>query len=160
MPLCRVLLLSLPLAGACGPKASTTPVAAGSETTTGAPGAATLSMPLPGGPDAKKFAQNLVDAEIADFKPAGVGGSVQFVYESLDFSGDGSWTAKAAVEANFESIPCVESGSWTIEDAESATAGTITWTVARTNCAMREAGETTRGAVTLGKGTGFSVAFR
>ena len=117
-------------------------------------------MTLPAGSDARKFAQNLIDTEIADFKPTGVGGSVQFVYETLAFTGDGTWNAQAAVEANFESIPCAESGDWTLEDAESASVGTITWTVSKTNCAMRETGESTRGQVTLGKGTGFSVAFR
>ncbi|TNE88605.1 MAG: hypothetical protein EP330_14640 [Deltaproteobacteria bacterium] len=152
--------LALTLA-ACGKKTTPEPAAAAAETSEPAPAVAeAMTVAMPAGADAKKFTQNLVDANIRDFKPTGTGGSVQFVYKTLDFAGNGTWSADASVEANFEEIPCKESGTWTVEAVDSAQVGTITWTVDKTSCAMREGGESTRGQVTLGKGDEFTVAFR
>lgn len=144
---------------ACGKKS--TPEAAAPEAAAApAPQPASLTVKMPAGGEAKAFARNLIDTDIVDFKPTGTGSSVQFVYKTMSFMPDGTWSADASVEANFEEIPCKESGSWSIASVSSPQIGTVTWTVDQTNCAMREGGEETRGQVTLGKGTGFSVAFR
>ncbi|MCO4746289.1 MAG: hypothetical protein KC912_15940 [Proteobacteria bacterium] len=150
------LLFALSVTG-CGKKSAPT---ASADAPAPAPASATISVSMPGGGNAKAFAKNLIDLDITNWKPTGSGSSVQFIYKTLDFKSDGTWAADASVEANFEEIPCAESGTWAIADAESAQIGTITWTLAKTNCAMREAGEESRGQVTMGKGTGFAVAFR
>ena len=145
--------------GACGKKS--TPEAAGPEVTSAPePQPAAMTVKMPAGGEAKAFARNLIDTDIVDFKPTGTGSSVQFVYKTMSFMPDGTWSADASVEASFEEIPCKESGTWSIANVTSPQIGTVTWTVDKTNCAMREGGEETRGQVTLGKGTGFSVAFR
>ena len=144
---------------ACGKKSAPAAAADAPADEPAAAAADTMTMKVSG--DAKAFAKKLVDMEITDFKPDGGSTSgIEFVYTSWDLKGDGSWAADGSLETDFEEIPCKEFGTWTVEDASSASVGTITWTVDKTSCPAREAGKTTRGQVTLGKGTGFSVAFR
>lgn len=151
-----ITLFTLLFTPGCGKKTAPEPAASAPEEA--APEA--IAVEMPAGTDAKTFAKKLIDLEITNFKPNAGGSSVKFIYSTMDFKPDGTWSADASLEASFEEIPCQESGTWAVAEAQGPTVATITWTTDKTSCPMREAGDETRGQVTLGKGTGFSVAFR
>ena len=100
-----------------------------------------LTMALPSDPNASAFATLLVTAPVTDWSPLD---DRSFVYESLNFSGNGSFQANAALSAGGESVPCAESGQWTVEAVEAPITGTISMTLAATDCATRSADTTQR----------------
>lgn len=138
--LCALLLTG------CGEKtaAATAAVATGPK----------LTMALPDG--AKAFATALVSNATQNFAPTDSDGAV-FEYTTLQFRGDGSWRAEGYVEAMDERMECVEAGTWSIDEASSATVGTIAWVVSETSCVGRENGTETRAEVTVG-GSGIQSA--
>ena len=112
----------------------------------------------PGDAASKKFAEGLVDATIQNFNPTDAQGAT-FVYVTMSFLPDNTWKAKGYVEIIDERMECAESGTWTMEPAESDTVATVNWTVDKTDCGGRDAGEKTRAQVTLQNGT-IDVLFR
>jgi hypothetical protein len=113
-----------------------------------------LTMALPDG--AKAFATALVSNATQNFTPTDSDGAV-FEYTTLQFRGDGSWRAEGYVEAMDERMECVEAGTWSIDEANSATVGTIAWVVSETSCVGRDNGTETRAEVTVG-GSGIQSA--
>lgn len=95
-----------------------------------------LNMALPDDANASVFATLLLATPVTDWSPID---DRSFLYEALTFSGDGTFAARAALSAGGESVPCTESGQWTLEAVESGTAGTISMTLASTDCATRAA---------------------
>jgi len=114
-------------------------------------------MALPDG--AAPFAAALVANTTRNFTPTDSDGAV-FEYTTLQFRGDGTWRAEGYVEAMDERMECVESGTWTIDDASSATVGTIAWSVGETSCVGRDSGTETRAEVTVSDGGIRSALFR
>ncbi len=141
-----LILASLLLA--CGDK--TAPVASGASK--GLPSGADV----PDDANSKAFAKNLIANPTSNFKPTDALGA-KFEYTKLEFRGDNSWVATGYVEAMDERMECAEAGSWAMSPADSATVATMNWTVDKTNCAGRDAGETTRVQITLGN-SGISQA--
>jgi hypothetical protein len=131
----------------------------------GGPAAAGAAKGLPSGADvpddanSKAFARALVSSNTSNFSPTDAPGA-KFRYTSLQFRGDNTWVASGYVEAMDERMECVESGSWTMNPADSPTKATMSWALDKTNCAGREAGESTRVQVTLGSGKISEALFR
>ena len=140
------------IASACGEKAP--PEAAAT--------AAAEAAPVGNIPDdaaSRDFAEGLAAAKIEHFKPSdGMGAT--FVYNTMQFSPDNTWTAAGYVEAGGESMDCKESGTWTMDPAISETTAMMTWALGETDCAGRSTPNETRIEVTLVKGGGIEVAFR
>lgn len=134
----------------CGEKtsASVTPAAAAGPK---------ISMALPDG--TKAFVSTLIGSTTSNFAPTDSDGAA-FEYTSLQFRGDGTWSAEGYVEAMDEKMECTESGTWSVEDASSKTVGTIAWTVGETSCVGRDQGATTRAQVTVGSNGIQSAMFR
>ena len=106
-----------------------------------APEGPALDMSIPAGPDGSSFATLLVTTPVVNWSPTD---DRSFQYSTLTFSGQGTFTAAAALSAGGESVPCQESGSWSVEDVESPTIGTIEMTLTETDCATRDSGFTQR----------------
>ena len=61
-----------------------------------------------------KFQKKLVDTEITDWEPTSNSGA-QFIYKTLGFNADGTWTASGVVKADFEEFECTQKavlGQW------------------------------------------------
>lgn len=151
----RMLLASLFALAACGGEKAA-PANAGSAPVEAAPEAATN---IPGDADSKAFAKRLLALEVKDFK-ASDGAGASFVYTLFKFNPDNTWTADGYVEMDFERMECRESGTWTMDAASSASSADVNWTVAKTNCAGRDAGQETRALVTISDKGEPSFAFR
>lgn len=148
-----LFLASLLGLAACGDKAP--PASAGS-----APAAAPSKVSsAPADDNSQAFARRLVATPIKNFSPSDSTGA-KFLYNTFSFQADGTFTAQGYVEIADEKMDCAESGPWTMDAAESETVATVSWTVEKTNCAGREAGEKTRAQVTLQSGADPVFAFR
>ena len=101
----------------------------------------------------------LIGSTTSNFAPTDSDGA-SFEYTSLQFRGDGTWSAEGYVEAMDEKMECTESGTWSVEDASSKTVGTIAWTVGEASCVGRDQGATTRAQVTVGSNGIQSAMFR
>ena len=119
---------------------------------------ASVDTQLPDDNTSKKFGDALMAAEITDFRPVDNVGA-KFVYSTMSFDAGNTWRADGYVEIQDERMECVESGAWSIEPAESNTVATVSWTVDKTDCAGRDAGQATRAQVTIEK-NGISALFR
>ena len=126
-------------------------------TTGAAPSGPTFTMAIPDG--SKAFANALVTSTTKDFSPSDSDGAV-FEYTSLQFRGDGTWRADGYVEAMDERMECSEAGTWVLAEADTASVGTIAWTVNETSCVGRENGTETRAQVTVSSGGIQSALFR
>ena len=105
-----------------------------------------------------KFQKKLVDTEITDWEPTSNSGA-QFIYKTLGFNADGTWTASGVVKADFEEFECTESGTWTMVSETNATSGTIDWAVKETDCISREAGTSIRTLMDYSGGD-YQISFR
>ena len=114
---------------------------------------------IPGDADSNAFAKRLVGATFTNFQPTD-GAGAKFVYETFGFAGDNSWSANGYVEIMDERMECTETGSWTMEAATAGDTATVTWVVATTDCAGREAGAETRAQLTVDKDGGIQAMFR
>ena len=140
-----IVFLSVLLTSACGSKKEAKPAAEKSASASSE--AAGLS----------KFQKNLVGTEITDWEPTSNSGA-QFIYHTLRFSADGTWTASGTVKADFEEFPCKESGSWSVS-SEDGNSGTVEWVLNETDCLMREKGVELRTHIDLSGGS-YKISFR
>ena len=115
-----------------------------------APPPAAAVPTTPDDANSKKFGALLVSATQADFKPTDSAGA-KFLYSTLNFGADNNWLAKGYVEMDGERMDCTETGTWSMEPAESDKVATVTWKVDKTDCAGRDAGQTSRAKMTLDK---------
>jgi len=152
--LCGALALAVT---GCGKKKS--PEAAGGEAAASSGGGAVTAQ-MPDTKEARTFADKLVATTVESWEPVSGGGDVNFTYNTMTFSPDGSWKAKATLEASFEKIPCVESGTWTIESADTTNAATMLWTIDSTSCPTRESGAEQRVEMELPKPGSYKINFR
>jgi len=120
--------------------------------------AESVDTQLPDDNTSKKFGEALMAAEISNFKPVDNVGA-KFVYATMSFDAGNTWRAEGYVEIQDERMECVESGAWSLEPATSNTVGTVSWTVDKTDCAGRDAGQESRAQVTIEK-NGISALFR
>lgn len=141
---------------ACGKKQAPEP--AGDQPAAAPAGELTAEMPDT--PEAKAFAKRLVETTVTDWDPLGGASGVELRYKTLTFQPDGSWTAEAALTADFESFECKEVGTWSIDEAESDSAATMNWEVRKTTCPTREAGDALRVKMGIQKGGEYKIAFR
>jgi len=114
---------------------------------------------LPSDGTSKKFAESLIETSIKDFKPTDAVGA-KFVYNTLAFAPDATWKADGYVEMMDERMDCTENGTWSMEAADSADVATISWVVATTDCAGRDAGVEIRAQLTIGKDGSVDALFR
>lgn len=140
----RCLLPLLFVLGACGEKAP--PANAGSAPAASS-GPTSVSV-APADGNSQAFASALVGATIKNFSPSG-GAGAKFMYNTLQFKADGSFSAAGFVEMDDEKMDCTETGTWGMDPADSKTSATINWKVEQTNCAGRDAGEQSRAQVDL-----------
>ncbi len=132
----------------------------GDDAAAAAPSGPDLSaMKTPDDANSKKFGEQLVTANIANFKPSD-GGGAKLEYTTLSFNPDNTWTAQAYIEIQDERMDCTESGLWSMEAAESANTAMVTWSLDKTDCPGREAGGELRAVITLGKGGIQDIKFR
>jgi len=105
-----------------------------------------------------KFQKKLVETTITDWEPTSNSGA-QFIYKTLQFTADGTWSANGVVRADFEEFECAENGTWSLVSEASATSGTIDWTVSKTDCIAREAGTSIRTVMDYSGGD-YQISFR
>lgn len=148
----RTFSLALLLA-ACGPKETTTTSAVTEAT------AADSANVAPPDAASQAFAKKLFETEFTNFHPVD-GAGAELVYSSFSFRPDGTWSAKGSVTVADESMDCGESGQWTMEPAESEDRASLSWKIANTNCAGREAGTEMRFLLTLKKAGEYEYSFR
>ena len=145
----RLFLLAT-LAIGCGDKA---------DTATAAPDAAPAKSEfIPDDKLSQQFGERLMEANLVNFK-AVEGSDAELVYTSFTFAPDGRWQAQGAVEIADETMECTEAGTWTMDPAESETTASMTWVLAKTNCAGRSPGEQ-RVRLSLLKDGSYKVDFR
>ena len=142
---------------ACGKKKAPEAAAGAGETVAEA-GAITATMPE--GKDAMTYAGKLVATTVENWEPISGGGDVKFTYNKMTFNGDGTWMAKATLEASFEKTPCVENDTWAIQSVESTNVATMMWTVKKTSCPTREAGAEQRVEMAIPKVNSYQINFR
>jgi len=107
----------------------------------------------------RKFKENLTQLKVANWEPTSNSGA-QFIYNSLVFKADGSWSADGVVKANFEEFPCKEGGSWSVASIESASSGIIDWTLNSTTCITREKGIALRTHISILGSDKYKISFR
>ena len=112
----------------------------------------------PGDKNSEKFAATLISTEISGFSPLNAGSGARFIYDTLRFAPDNSWSAQGYVELMGERMECKEGGTWEMEPAASAIEATMVWNVVTTNCINQEPGPR-RYLVTL-EGGSIRVAYR
>lgn len=105
-----------------------------------------------------KFQKKLVETTITDWEPTSNSGA-QFIYKTLEFKADKTWSASGVVRADFEEFECTEKGSWSIVSEANATSGTIDWTVGETDCISRESGTSIRTLMDFSGGD-YQISFR
>ena len=118
-----------------------------------------ITADLPAGKDATAYAEGLVGTTVTNWAPVSSTGAV-FRYNTMQFAGDGTWSAEGYIEAMDERFDCKESGTWTMTEAESARVATMLWKVSQTSCPTREKGHEIRVSMTLEKGGGYKIQFR
>jgi len=141
-----MVLSGVLLAGGCGSKKEAKPATEGVETHESAP--ATLT----------KFQQKLVETTITEWEPTSNSGA-QFLYSSLSFQANGTWSADGVVKADFEEFPCSEKGLWTVTSEDNGSAGTVEWTLKETDCITREVGASLRTHISFSGGD-YKISFR
>lgn len=119
-----------------------------------------ITAEMPDTPEARKYARRLVDTTVSNWQAAGGATGAVVNYTALTFAPDGTWSAEAMFEADFEEIECKETGTWTIAAADSAETATMEWHLGKTSCPAREAGETTRVEMTLFRNGEVKIAYR
>ncbi len=117
------------------------------------------NLDIPSDGTSKKFADLLLKTTIANFLPTD-GDGAKFVYSTLNFLGDNTWKAEGYVEIMDERMECTESGTWTMDAAESDRTATLSWSLAKTDCAGRESGKEARAVLTINKDGSVDAAFR
>ncbi len=116
-----------------------------------------LGDQVPGDQASRDFAGNFITLKVTDLEVSDSG--AEFIYKSLAFKPDGSWSAQGVVEVADESMSCTESGTWEMDPAEDATSARMTWNIAKTDCAGREAGGSLRVSVNI-SGDDYDIKFR
>ncbi len=119
------------------------------------PKAPALTAEMPDSPEARKFARGLLDNPITNWSPID---DRTFIYTSMSFAPDGTWTADAELTAGGESVPCKEVGEWSIDKAESEVKATMDWTIVKSSCA-RENGSTQRVSATRNEAQ-YKISYR
>lgn len=147
-----VLLLTLPLAMvACGPKQATVQAPVSSaETSRGGP-------EIPSDATSQAFARELLKLQVRDWSPTDPGG-VNFRYLELTHKTDNTWSAKAMIGSDEESMECVESGKWSMEPAVAENTAMVMWDIQQTTCPGREPGKQIRGKMEIREDGTFRVA--
>lgn len=141
----RVLIVALAVAGC----QKTPPEAAPSK-------GVEITAEMPDTPEARAFAARLIETELTGLNPTGAS---EFQFEKMTFSPEGTYEADARLEVGGEAADCEEVGTWRID--EMADAGAIMeWTVTKTTCANRSAGEQTRVELALMEDGRYKAAFR
>ncbi|MFT4975013.1 MAG: hypothetical protein ACI8S6_000899 [Myxococcota bacterium] len=128
------------------------------ETTTAAPVQAAPVPETPGDAKSKKFAESLIALDITTFRPLEAGSSAKFIYNTLSFEPDNTWSGDGYIEISGETLECIESGTWSMEPAETNTIAVMTWAVAKTDCINQTEGDR-RYRVTIADGD-INVQFR
>ena len=141
----RCMIPVLFVLAACGEKAP--PTNAGTATPEASAGSSTVTG-APSDDKSQAFAQTLMGASFRNFSPSGATGA-KFMYNTLQFKADGTFSAAGYVEMDDEKMDCTETGGWGMEVADSKTLATVFWKVESTDCAGRDAGEESRAEVDL-----------
>lgn len=119
-----------------------------------APKAAAMTVEHPDTPEGKKFAEKLIANGLSNINPTGSSNfSMSFV-----FKGNGQWTATGLAELGGETLECEEAGKWKVEDMVEEK-GRLEWTIERSNCPNRSAGDSQRALVAF-DGKDATVSFR
>ena len=141
-----LVLSALVLGVGCGPKKSAE--SASTETSTADSQSTSLT----------KFQKKLVDTTISNWEPID-GSSVEFIYQALNFSADGTWKANGVVKADFEEFPCTETGIWSVTSEDSANSGVVEWTLKNSDCISRDPGVSLRTLIEFSGGD-YKISFR
>lgn len=150
----RTALFSMTLMMACSNKAATP-----ASSQDAPPKVSLAGLEIPTDSKSEDFARRLLQTPLNNFSPTDAAGA-KFVYTNLVFSTGNTWAAEAYVEFDEMQIECTESGTWSMTPAQSSTTAGISWTVAKTDCAGREAGGEVRALMTLGSKGLDSIKFR
>ena len=126
------------------------------ETTEAAP---EVKPDVPDDKNSEKFAEALIGLSIDRFSPTDSASGAKFLYTSLSFHADNSWSASGYVEMMDEKMECTEVGTWAMDPAESATTAAINLTINTTDCVSRESGHVSRYLATI-EGGRLSVSYR
>jgi hypothetical protein len=150
LPLATLLLLTACAKKADAPKASAEAAGPAEESIEGAQ--------YPADPNSKSFVERLIRVEAKDFRPTDAPGAA-FVYKTIDFRNDNTWTAQAVMTADGESFDCKEQGTWEVDPAMDENTASMTTKLTKTSCAGRPDSETLRLKVKIEKGE-YTIVFR
>ena len=152
-PLMLALTGALVLVG-CGKKTTGTVAAAASKA-----GSSAITAQLPDGKDAAAYAKRLVGTTVTNWEPTD-GDGARLKYKEMTFDGTGHWTASAVLKAGFEEMDCTESGTWLLDRVDSATDGSMDWTIKQTNCGGRDEGHKIRVQMLMPTAGEYQINFR
>lgn len=145
----RVALAALVLSTSACKKASPEPAAAPE-----AEPKAEMAVEMPREPAAMKLAERLVADGLSGVNPSG---SSDFSM-AFTFQPNGHWAGKGHAELGGESLDCEETGTWKIDTMEGEQ-GIVQWSIVRTNCPNRTAGDMQRALVGF-QGKEATISFR
>ncbi len=135
--------------------------AAGKKKDAPAPAAPVETGPATAAPsdsNSQKFLAKLLTTTLKDFRPSDAGGA-EFKYSEATFGAGNVFVAKGFVEMDGERMDCTETGTWKMDAAESDKSASVEWTIAKTDCAGRDAGASVRVKMTIDK-DGVNTEFR
>lgn len=155
----RILIPVLFSLAACGEKAPAQNAGTATPEASASPGGSATASSAPSDAKSQAFASALMSAGIRNFSPSGASGA-KFMYNTLEFKADGTFSAAGYVEMDDEKMSCVESGPWGMDPAESKTLATVFWKVESTDCAGRDAGEESRAEIDLADPSNPKFRFR
>ena len=134
--------------------------AAGKKKDAPAPAAPVETGPATAAPsdaNSQKFLAKLLTATLKDFRPSD--GGAEFKYTEASFGAGKVFLAKGFVEMDGERMDCTETGTWKMDAADTDRSASVEWTIAKTDCAGRDAGASVRVKMTIDK-DGVDTEFR
>ena len=141
--------LSLTIAAGCAKKAETKTAPAADNAA--AKEEAIEGARFPNDDLSRSFVERLIRVDAKDFRPTDAG-TTMFIYKTIDFKNDNTWTAQAMFSADGESVDCKESGTWEMDKASSEHTAPMTWQLTQSRCPGRPQEQTMRMEVTIEKG--------
>jgi len=150
----RSALLILTLLLACGEKSE-----APNSSASASPAVSMSQLDIPSDSQSKAFAKTLLGTALTNFRPTDTSG-FKFIYTSMRFANDNTWSAAGYIEFEDMRMDCEESGTWSMGAAQSSSTAIVTWTVDSTDCDGRDSGSETRALLELGSDGLKNIQFR
>ncbi len=106
---------------------------------------------VPDDANSKAFAGKILANQVTGYSPAD-GYGMKFVYKTLTFRNDNSWSADAILGEGEDSVACIERGTWTMDVATDEHTADMSWKLEDTTCPGRQSQNMMRVNVHIEKG--------